>query len=187
MNNIMISRRLLIVLLLLFTVISFSGFSVKAVNQLVQKDKERLFSLAIEISSKLDIKKLQSLRNPKDETGSNYLELQKILQDYQAKSNGEILYLYVIKQINNKCIYILDAVPNNDKDHSVIGDTFPINDYPRAKEGFINQSIDDYPVHDLELGVWSISMYTPIKDKTGKTIAVLGMDVKLKILMKAEA
>lgn len=167
-------------------------------NALRSEIRNKLMMIASAATVTLDTEKLKMLTRPEDEGNTIYMELQKKLQQVkgicrdpdqgQIKGNEKLRYIYTLAKSGDKVIYILDAAPITDtKNHSSFGDEFPVDEYPKVMDGFIAPTSEKNLSYDKEFDIWSQSGYAPIKDKNGKVIGVLGVDMDVTALKKDEA
>lgn len=179
---------------LLVALLILLGASVTAVvlynlslNALKEEIGNKLISIASTATTALDPEKIKQLRSPSDETTPVYRELQAKLQTIQKNCHDKLRYLYVIVKSGEKYIYVLDATPVGEKDHSTIGDVFDMSEFPAALFGFKYPTADPKPLFDKEFGVISQSGYAPIRDDSGNTVAMLGIDMDITIIREEEA
>lgn len=150
----------------------------RSYNAIETQIREKLMMIASNATVTLDGEKLKTLKSSEDEGNPTYLELQKILQEVKEASQGKIKYVYTIAKTGDKYTYVLDAAPIEDKDnHSALGSEFDIVRYPKAMEAFEHPTSEEKPTYDEDFKIYSQSGYAPIKDKDGKVIGILGVDM----------
>ena len=121
--------------------------------------------------------------NSSDTGKASYRLIKNILKDIiRINKNARFAYLYTLH--NGKIYFIVDSEPENSKDYSPPG-----QEYTEAttidKQPFIDGKAFITPHQTDRWGTWR-SALIPIKDpKTGKTIAVFGMDLNSKSWNKA--
>lgn len=178
--------KLFLMTLLLMMVISSTAslivFSL-GYRTLKKEIRSKLIMAASSIASLIDAEKIKQIKDVYDEKKPVYQEIQKLLQNIQKTNYQKIKYIYVISHQNGRYTYILDAIPSNLSDHSSIGTIFPVEKYPQAVKGFISPTADLNPISDAELpGILSQSAYAPIRDKQGKVVGMLGIDIDVSVL-----
>lgn len=163
-------------------------------NALKEEIRNNLILLASNASAAVDAEKLKLVKSAEDEGSDVYLELQKKLQQIQEssriKEDGEevlkLRYVYTVGKSEDSYIYLIDAVPIDDEEHSSVGDEFPIGDYPESINGFSFPTADHQAIADKEFGGMVQSGYAPIKDDQGSVVGMLAVDMDVSILKKKE-
>src|SRR5665647_2219082 len=120
-----------------------------------------------EVLNKLDV-------SPKDIENPIYESIKSILEKL-VKVNKGIRFAYIYTQKEGKIYFIADSEPVDSKDYSPPGQEYTeaSNEYKKPFED--GNTLITQPVTD-RWGTW-VSILVPMKDnKTGKTIAVFGMD-----------
>ena len=182
-----VTALIVVLIVMVSSITNFLLFSL-ADKALKEEIKDKLKLIASNAVLTLDTEKLKTIKTGEDEGSSNYLELQKKLQDIQKASEGKLRYVYSIAKSGNQYIYILDAAPIKDtENHSSVGDEFPMKEFPEALKGFLFPTVEPEPMVDEEFGTMSQSGYAPIKDKNGEVIGVIGIDMDVSTLKAEQA
>jgi methyl-accepting chemotaxis protein len=160
-------------LLLLLTLVNgaFLVFSVKKGSE--NSIASNAMNEALLISKQISDSKYQEFLNHPTED-QIYWDLRNQLNDYREKTGA--LYVYTIKEEDQKLSIMVDGQPKGAKDASAIGEATSTTTYqqvlPSLNGGTSNTSI----VHDPKYGDY-LSAFAPIKDPSGKVIGILGMDI----------
>ncbi|NLD48030.1 MAG: HAMP domain-containing protein [Clostridiaceae bacterium] len=141
----------------------------------------------------IDAEKLKKIDSPEDEGSETYLELQELLQKIKQagkireEDREKIRHIYTIAKKDDKYIYVVDSVPGSDnKEHSCVGDEFPIKDYPEAADGFKFATAGKKALKYDESGAVQ-SGFAPIKDNAGNVVGMLVIDMDVSDIKKKEA
>jgi len=103
------------------------------------------------------------------------------------RANRSVRFIYTLAKTDREGVlqFVVDADPymgaqRNRGMTSYPGDKFDASSFPEALKAFDRSSADD----KLKIDEWgvTISGYAPIRDPSGKTIAILGIDVGVKDL-----
>ncbi len=175
-------------LLLLFSALALftSGLLVSimfigARDQLRQQMDSTAMSIAATTALLVDPELHEAIRVPGDQSGPAYQKLEQILRkarDANRRNDLNVRFIFTLRPINGdptKMEFVVDAdEPGPDK--SAVGEKYsfkgdgiqaiPLNQ-TAVQPGFIQDN----------WGTW-LEGYAPIRDQTGKTIAVLGVDLK---------
>lgn len=142
---------------------------------LLEDVRSELAAIARTAAISVDGNKHRMLELSGDENSALYRELKEQLKEIK-QANAKVRYVYTVTRTKKPGTwqFIVDA-EENPKLVSHLGDTFKLSDYPDMKSAFLG------PVADRELntdkwGTW-LSGYAPIYDKSGKAVAVLGIDM----------
>jgi methyl-accepting chemotaxis protein len=148
-------------LLLLLNVIVF-----KILFQNLQTDAE---NIAIKAVNVIDGDKLEKVIENKSMESDEYKEIEQAMIGF--KSDNNIRYFYTLAKDEDESAYILVDAALTDK--SELGEEYDLEDeMKKAFDG--TPSFDKEPVKD-EYGTF-ISGYAPIKNSSGKVIAIVGVD-----------
>ncbi len=110
---------------------------------------------------------------PEDINSSDFMRLKDHLTKMR-KATPECRFLYIIKMIDGKIVFLLDSEPPESKDYSAPGD--PYNDAPKGlKKVFSTKNPGVTGPYKDKWGEW-ISGFVPLLDENGTLIAVMGMD-----------
>jgi PAS domain-containing protein len=131
---------------------------------------------------------------PGEETTEKYRRAIEPLAKIQA-TNPKIKFIYTFIRKDGKIYFVLDATPPGDHDHDGVEDKSYIGDgYPEANT-MAHTALDSgtpqtTPVVNERWGKL-VSAYIPLRDRTGRVIGALGVDITaedyLNTLGKAEA
>lgn len=147
-----------------------------------QQLRRSLMAVAQTASLLIDGDTLKAI--PLNKEGINSEAYQKIMRELQrVKSvNPEILYIYTITKTKDpgvwKFIADLDPVVKNKENQDLTsypGDIYDISQTPNMEKALRGPSADEQLTKD-EWGV-TLSGYAPVRDKSGRAIAVLGIDI----------
>jgi len=160
----------------LFLVIAIIGFVyLKYTSDRIEEEEHEFAVQTVQsIEASINKKLLDSLGAvPEDINKPEYRELKKTLKDI-IKVNEEARFVYIYCLRKGKIYFYGDSEPENSEDESPPG-----QEYTEAAdfyfEPFITgETVVTEPVDD-RWGTW-ISILVPIKDKKGKTFAVVGLD-----------
>lgn len=138
------------------------------------------------IAKNIDAEKYQELVETKDPTKPYYEELRQYL--LAVKESTGALYIYTESyDKDGETIYVVDGNNPNSEDFSALGDR--VNEFEEidTEETYIalNNGIPVY-TENYENETWGSMMtcYYPIKDKNGKVIGVIGMDIESSVVKK---
>ena len=150
-------------------------------NNAFSKIRANVETSASEAVKFIDVQKLEEVLKNKSMDSEEYKEVQRELVDF--KSSKEVKFVYtMMKQDSNNIEYLVDGTM---QDPSKLGEKY---DAEKAMLDAFDGKIssDDKPVKD-EDGTF-ISAYAPIKNSSGETIAIVGIDksVDVFVYMKTE-
>lgn len=137
--------------------------------------RHRLIDVASTSSLLIPIEKHQKLSSKEDEVKPEYKQIKSILKNIKEK-NTDIRFIYTMVKTNKNNIweFVVDA-EEDPKLVSHIGDEYDVSRFPEMQKGFNIATADKEIVKD-EWG-YSLSGYAPIKDKFGKSIGIIGLDL----------
>lgn len=154
--------------------------------------KDKLRSTAAAAAMQFDGQLLESIRGPQDMTGSTYLDtVQRLKLIKDTVPNIRSAYLMRRTSRPQELAFIADsddATPRDlrDANHNgmidpeenagVPGQTYDISSQPTMQnEAFLHPSVDS----EINTDQWGtvISGYAPIADASGKSVAILGIDM----------
>ncbi len=114
--------------------------------------------------------------NPEGVNAPQYKNIAQKLQKIK-EINLPIKYIYTMTKTEEKGIwqFIVDPSPLNEEDASYPGDKYNVARFPEMLKGFDIPSADK----KLEVDEWGVTLsgYAPIRDKKGKAVAMLGIDI----------
>lgn len=179
------------VIIVLFTVTLGTFFYIRAETIMAQQLRERLQSTATVAASQFDPAVIARVRTAADAGSPDHRALVSKLQWIRAMTPGA-RFAYVVRATDNPLVvrFVADAdefLPpeqlDRDRDgvvtHDEIpagpGDEYDIASMVEFQHGFLTPSVDNVVTYDR----WGafVSGYAPIQDSTGRTVAVLGIDM----------
>lgn len=174
-------------LLALILVIAVDNYFIFRTNYRVQFEdlRSKLISISQISSLLIDADKLQSVSLKRESFYSpQYSEIAKTLRLIK-KSNPGIKYIYTITKtaVPGAWRFIVDPDPLERQGKTVIkassfpGDLYDARQAPQMIEAYNGPTADK----KITVDQWgaTLSGYAPIKDKSGQTVAVLGIDVDI--------
>ena len=132
---------------------------------------------------------------PGDENTPLYRQIKRALFKFK-RANPGITEAYTMVKARNPNIlrFIVDASDPEDKNHdgkitrdeipARIGEPYDISELPQMRVAFDHPTADTEPATD-KWGTW-LSGYAPIRDKRGRAVAILGVDMTLAALLARE-
>lgn len=172
-------------LMIISLIISTLIFYINAKNSLTNQLRAHLTNLAKTSAQMIDVEKHNKLKKVEDEKTPEYQELKGVLQKIRDANPG-IRDIYTVIKTDKPGIwqFILDG-EEDPKLVSHIGATYQVEKFPEMQKAFSEASADN----DLTKDEWGyyLSGYAPIKDKTGKTVAMIGLDFSAEGVIKEES
>ena len=160
---------------LLISFISILVLNIFFRNSISQEVKQQVLNLAAVSAQQIDAEEfLFVLNNPLEEIIKTHDQIQQIENDIlEASANLASVYLMA----RNDQGEIVFVVCSDDESAEDVGWVYE-DPSDLLMENFENldQAIVEDDVYEDEWGIW-LSAYAPIKDDTGKTIGVLGVDM----------
>ncbi|MFA6292180.1 MAG: response regulator [Victivallales bacterium] len=121
---------------------------------------------------------------PGDIYTSDFIRLKDQLIKMRV-ATPECRFLYIIKMIDRRIVFLLDSEATESKDYSAPGD--PYNDAPKGlKKVFSTEKPAVTGPYKDKWGEW-ISGFVPILDEEGSLLAVMGMDTNASETKRAVA
>ena len=146
---------------------------------------EQSIAILKAISSNIDAEKLNTLAGSKDKNDAYYEELRVYLN--KIRESAGMKFLYTMKRVDDtKIIYLVDGGDPNSENFSDIGSEDEVGSYDSINlaenydKGISMVSAKSYKDNWGEL----ITAAEPIKDSSGKIIAVVGADFDASIVKK---
>lgn len=157
---------------------SISAFYYYAQKALFNEIRDRLAFVANSIALQINAKEHESLQERKDESTHAYKRIKALLARYKI-ANPEVRYLYTMRPRKNSNVweFVVDA-EENPKLVSHIGDEYDVSQLPELRAGLLHPTADKKATHD-RWGDW-VSGYAPIRDKSGRSVGIVGVDVSVK-------
>ncbi len=175
-------RVTVILILALFFIAALSDFIISNFALTVQFNqiREKLKLVAGISSLMIDPDLLQQVPLARESVETpQFKVVAEILKKIKAQ-DPTIKYIYTLAKTDKENIlqFIVDPEPFSGKVTSLPGDKYDASRYPAMLLGF------DHPAADrkLMMDAWGVTLsgYAPIKDKSGKSVAILGIDVAAK-------
>ena len=96
------------------------------------------------------------------------------------QASDDMRFVYLMKQLGNDIIFLVDAEPKESEDYSPPGQVYP-DPSPQLRQIFLDgQSFVEGPITD-EWGEW-VSGHAAIKNQdTGEIVAIIGIDINAKL------
>ncbi|MBI2843464.1 MAG: diguanylate cyclase [Armatimonadetes bacterium] len=156
-----------------------------ASDSMRQEVRLRLQSVARTAAVQIDPELHRNIRTRRDESGEAYIRLKKILAGIR-NSNPDIRYVYTMRKTGKKQVlqFVVDAEEDPEL-VSHVGDKYDASQCPEMIRAFTAPTVDEEPIKD-KWGVW-LSGYAPIRDSSGGTEAILGLDMSVAQLREREA
>ncbi|MCX5694555.1 MAG: hypothetical protein NT014_05495 [Candidatus Omnitrophica bacterium] len=157
-------------------------FSQYRLHDTFDQVREQLILIAANAALTIDVQELLAV--PLQQTGDSSPAYQAILGKLEIikKTNPALKYVYIMSATDQPGIlqYVVDADPapqiiTAKCPRAFPGDTYDARDIPEMLKAFSGPTADKIITND-EWGK-SISGYAPIYDTSGKSIAILGVDI----------
>ena len=177
-NKVKLILTVAIILIFFLTSLNIYMSYVKIKRTVVESIANQSVEAAKSIASSMDIETYeQFLLNPIE--NEHYWKIRSYLNDTREKTGA--LYVYTLDIDNPKVSKtMIVGIPEYSKESFPIGEacTVPEEQVKRAYEGktYVTDVIED-PIHETYLSVGA-----PIKDKEGKIIGYLGIDISANML-----
>lgn len=156
-----------------------------ASSSLREEVRSRLKSAAAIAALQVDPGLHESIRTQADESTHAYRQVKSALIGIRASYPG-IRYVYTMRKTAKPHTwqFVVDA-EQDPKNMSHVGDEYDVSEYPEMRSSYDRPAADQSPEED-KWGTW-LSGYAPIRDSSGRTIGILGMDMSLSQLRQEEA
>jgi HAMP domain-containing protein/anti-sigma regulatory factor (Ser/Thr protein kinase) len=166
-------------------VISTLIFYFTGKNLLRNQLRAHLTNLAKTSALMIDVDKHNKLKTAIDAETPEYQELKGILQNIRRANHG-ITFIYTMIKTNKPGIwqFVLDG-EDDPKLVSHIGDTYEVSRFPEMQKAF-SQATANYKL-TKDVSGYYLSGYAPIKDKTGKSVAMIGLNFSAAGLIMEES
>lgn len=137
--------------------------------------KDTITNVAKSAASLMDAEKI-GLYADSLEKDEDYDRMLDIL--FNIRKNSDIEYLYVEKVIGNTAIAIMDADPENPMEFR---ETFEVSQ--GADTSSLEKGVPAFISNEPGVG-WMCSVFTPIQNEDGETVALVGADISMADVMK---
>jgi PAS domain S-box-containing protein len=165
-------------MILLLMILVFSGCSILYIsfvttNALKEQTREEISRFAALAADQVDSDRVVTL-HPGDEQTADYLALREQLNKFRS-SVGDVRYIYIMRKEGPDVVFVVDADYGTTADAAPIGKRYPLPT-PDLLNGFFSTSVDK----DFSTDEWGtyLSGYSPIRDKNGNTVAIIGLDLR---------
>ncbi len=164
-------------------------------NALREHLESRLRSVASIAALTLSADDLSRLRTPADRKTPVFRKLQSHLLDLQ-QAVPSIKYIYVMRKSSREetLKFVIDPTLPKDENGNgriedneapaQIGEEYNIANYPQIKYAF-SGPIADNEINQDKWGYW-LSGYAPVRDHTGKAVAIVGVDMSAQEILRQE-
>jgi methyl-accepting chemotaxis protein len=186
----------IVLVLLIFLFGPVSIWFYKKISFEARESVRREAMIIARVASKLiDVEKHEKILSPEDEGTPLYNEVRAKIKEL-ALEDPRIDGIYTLRKTEKENIlaFVLDTYDTQDlngdgiiepdEERAHVGEEYDISEMSEFQKGFYEVSADYEPICD-KWGCW-LSGYAPIKDKTGKTVAVLGVDFSAETVKKME-
>jgi diguanylate cyclase (GGDEF)-like protein len=165
----------LVALAMLASFFVLLGGAMSARRHLHHQFRTRLIGAAATSALLIDGDALGDLRSRQDERTPQYQRTKRVLQSIRDALPGT-RYVYVMRPGKNPraWTFVVDA-EEDPKLVSHVGDPYDTTHCPEMRAGLLGPAADERLVGD-QWGTW-LSGYAPIRDRQGRAVAVLGLDV----------
>ena len=116
----------------------------------------------------------------KGKAAEGYSETEKLLYNIRDNANG-VKYLYVLKVENEGCTYIFD-LQTGDEEGMLPGEFSPIEEAFKPYLQALLEWDEIVPIESDDISGWVLTVYCPVKDSVGRTVAYAGADISMKYL-----
>ena len=156
-----------------------------ACDSLRQQTREHLKALAATAALQIDPVIHETIRKRGDESSANYKCMKKILAAMRAPNSG-VRHVYTMRKTDRPEVwqFVVDGEQNPEL-VSHVGDDCDVRSYPDMQLAFSGPAADQDLTED-EWGIW-LSGYAPIRDASGRAVAVIGMDMSQAHLLRERA
>ncbi|MGE5708102.1 MAG: hypothetical protein ACM3YO_07195, partial [Bacteroidota bacterium] len=180
--------RLIIALLLLETVLLGGGswlFFLRAAHHSREIQEHSLVVLAKSAASFIDAEEHRECFRLKREDTPTYRKYQRLLRHF-LEADPKIRFVYTMVPTGKReWQFGVDAEPNESKDHSPIGSTYDVTGRPAYQQVLLGQPTAIKGFETDSFGTW-VSCLAPIQDRTGKVVAVVGVDMSAATILAQE-
>lgn len=139
--------------------------------------RSSLLERATTISHLISPETISSLNaDETDLENKDYQDLKENLIEVQA-ANKDVRFVYLLAQNENaQAFFYVDSVdPNNEEDYSPPGQLYPEGDKD-VQNTYDSRTGEVLPITSDRWGNW-LSAFSPVINKNGEVVAILGMDV----------
>ncbi len=140
--------------------------------------QEKVLSIVASTAPRIDGDKVAALTSPEQDLSPLYIEVRDRLREVRD-ANGEgalpIRFIYLMRPLENgDWEYVVDAEEKGE-DRSALGDLVEFES-ESEKPPLDTARVDEDYARD-SFGTW-LSAFAPVKDSSGRTVAVLGADIE---------
>jgi methyl-accepting chemotaxis protein len=160
-------------------------------NRIMKDMQNELLGIATRTAALIPVASHESLLQPADQQSENYRVMELYLQSVMA-GNPRIDDVYTLRPTNQRHLMTFvvsgkgnvdennDGIIEENEQKAMLGEEYDTTDLPQMEEGLIKPSVDQAVTND-KWGSW-LSGYAPLKDSSGKTVAILGVDFAAKTI-----
>ncbi len=147
--------------------------------------RQQLKMLSATIASQLDANLLASIRTPEDKNIIQYKTLYRALKKAQL-SNPNIVKVYTMRKTSNPFLWQFVVVASSNSEETVqVGEYLDVRNHTELRRAYLGPTAEKEP----SSGRWDtfLSGYAPIKNESGFTVGIVGVDVSLRLLHEQES
>ncbi|MFA5134538.1 MAG: hypothetical protein WC505_01985 [Patescibacteria group bacterium] len=154
-------------------------------RQVMREAQDELAAIATKTAALIPAETHEKLLEPADQDSDSYRILELYLQSVMA-GNAKIDDIYTLRPTDTAHLmtFVISGKETKDADNdgyideteqkAMLGEEYDTTDVPELEEGLTKPSVDPQITYD-KWGSW-LSGYAPLKDSSGKTVAVVGVD-----------
>ena len=139
--------------------------------------KDRILGIVNLSASSIDVNAISKIKPAMEsEKTEEYKNTKKVLQDLRnASPLIDSVYIMVDSGKKDTLLFLVDSGDKR-KVSAHCGEEYDISGIPEMREGFLRPAVDS----ELTQDKWGafLSGYAPLRDSSGKTLAIIGIDVK---------
>jgi len=151
----------------------FTGFVVQTGDRF---ERERVLSLARTAAATLESPRIAALRGSPADIGSAGFDGVRDELRRARDVNPDFRFVYLMRPAGEQLVFVADAEAPESADYSAPGDVYdgPSDELWRV---FRTGTPEIQPPYQDRWGYW-VTAIAPVRDATGRVIAILGMDVR---------
>ena len=157
----------------------------EAVSAIRKEASARLAAVALSAAQLVDANIHSKIRTPKDEGGPAYKAIQRKLWRF-CEGSPEVRHVYTLVRTSkpDELMFVVD-VGVKPPVQAHVGCPWDVIGHPEMSEAFKHATADPIIRQD-KWGGW-LSGYAPIKDSSGKPVAILGVDMSVDQALRAQS
>lgn len=143
--------------------------------------QQKLLTLAQLTASLINSADFNNLVSLSDEKSEEYRKIKDILVQVK-KASPNVKYVYTMRKTAKKDIweFVVDAEDEISPNFSHLGDKYDVSKFEQMKEAYNRPTVDQEPTTD-QWGTF-LSGYAPIRDNTGRTVGIVGLDIGIETI-----